>query len=844
MLGVVVLLVMAGLGAPEDGGQEAAPPAPAPATATRRVVAGPEYAAGWCHRLLLGSGYRDCWVTPIEAEVLDLERFSGGLVARKKGGGKQTRSLTLDGADGRRWKFRSIDKDPTAVLPEALKDSFVDKIAQDQISASLPANGPMVDRLADAVGILHVARRVMVLPDSPRLGTFRDEFKGMLGTLEEHPSVKPPVTPGFSDYTRIVDTEELEKVMDADARERVDARALLRARLLDVLIGDYDRHRDQWDWAKDSRSGLWVPVPKDRDLAFVRFDGVLLDIIRGSVPRLVDFEDKYPSIVGLTWQARFLDRRHLAELSWPDWNEAARVVQAQLTDAVIDEAVRRLPEPYYRLVGAELARTLKARREKLPDAARRFYELLAREAEVHATDEADALQILRQRDGSVEIALAASGGTYFRRHYDPSQTREVRVFLKGGDDRAVSEGDGSPGVKVRVVGGEGNDFLDDSASGHTRFYDSSGQNRVVAGPGTREDTRPYTPPLDASENPERDWGADTRFLPWIRAGADYGVILGGELFRTEYGFRKHPYAAEHRLRAGYSTELETGGVRYDYESLRTDNRARFDVVAKITALDLIHYYGFGNETGDPEGDDFYDVRQTQYVLAPSYRLDLSAIDVFVGPVVKYSHTRLSGTTLVAQQRPYGSEGFGQAGVRLGLELDRRNRRSAPSRGFLIAAEGSYYPPVWSVDDSFGAVNAVATSYVPVPLPLDPVFAFRAGGARVWGRYPFQEAATIGGTDSVRGLRRQRYTGDASLYGNAELRLRLVGGEGTLPFRLGIFGLADVGRVFLSGESSERWHSALGGGLWVSLAKPENSASVAFAHSEGHVRVYLQAGFTF
>jgi Omp85 superfamily domain len=832
MLSVVVVLVMAGLGAP------------ASAPATHRVAAGPQYGAGWCHRFVLGSGYRALWTTPIEADVLEIDSFSGGLVARKKGGGKQTRNLTLEGADGRKWKFRSVDKDPTSALPEALQNSFVDKLAQDQISASLPANAPVVDRLTDAVGILHVDRRVVVLPDSARLGEFRDEFKGMLGTLEEDPSVEPPVTPGFSGYSRIVETDELEKAMDADARERVDARALLRARLLDLVIGDYDRHRDQWDWAKDAQSGLWVPVPKDRDLAFVRFDGLLLDVIRGSVPRLVDFEERYPSILGLTWQARFLDRRHLAELAWPDWSEAARVVQERLTDAVIDEAARRLPEAYYALEGEALAATLKARRERLPDAARRFYELLAREAEVHATDEADALQVLRQRDGSVEIVLAASGGPYFRRRYGPSETSEVRVFLKGGDDRAISEGDGSPGVKARVVGGEGNDVLDDSAGGHTRFYDSNGQNRVVGGPGTRESARPYTAPLDASGNPERDWGAEMRFLPWVRAGADYGVILGGQLNRTGYGFRKHPYAHQHRLRAGYSTELETGGVRYDYESLRTDNRTRFEVMAKATALELIHYYGFGNETSDHGGDAIYDVLQNQYVLAPSYRLELSAMDVFVGPVVKYAHTRLSTGTLVAQERPYGSEGFGQAGIRLGFDLDRRNRRSVPSSGFRIEAEGSYYPAVWSVEEDFGAVHAVATSYMPVPLPLEPVFAFRVGGARAWGRYPFQEAATIGGTESVRGLRRQRYTGDGSLYGSAELRLRLFHHEGTLPLRLGVFGLTDAGRVFFSGESSERWHTALGGGLWVSVVKPENTASLAFAHSEGHLRLYFQAGFTF
>ena len=101
-------------------------------------------------------------------EVLDLKSFHGGLTPTKKGGGKQTKGLRFDSADGREWKFRSVDKDPTPVLPEALQDSFVDSIIQDQISASLPANGPVVDALTDAAGILHVNRRLYVLSQMGR----------------------------------------------------------------------------------------------------------------------------------------------------------------------------------------------------------------------------------------------------------------------------------------------------------------------------------------------------------------------------------------------------------------------------------------------------------------------------------------------------------------------------------------------------------------------------------------------------------------------------------------------------------------------------------------------------
>src|SRR4029453_1011793 len=131
-------------------------------------------------------------------------------------------------------------------------------------------------------------------------------------------------------------------------------------------IGDYDRHVDQWSWVKSGSTGRWVPVPRDRDLAFVRFGGLILGVVRIQQQRLVEFESEYPSLVGLTWQARFLDRRYLSELEWPAWQETGTEVPSPLTGGAIDDAVPRLPGPYYEIEGAELARRLKSRRDGLP----------------------------------------------------------------------------------------------------------------------------------------------------------------------------------------------------------------------------------------------------------------------------------------------------------------------------------------------------------------------------------------------------------------------------------------------------------------------------------------------
>jgi hypothetical protein len=823
--------------------QKAAPPEDAPA-GSRLVVAGPEYAVSGLHRVLLGHGYRKLWTTPVEVDVLDVRTFSGGLVPEKKTGGMETIGLKLRGKDGREWRFRSVDKDTTPVLPEGLRKTWARKIVQDQISASVPAPCLGVDVLSEAAGILDVKCRLVVMADRPELGEFRKEFAGMLGTLEEQVRVKPPATPGFTGFTKIVDTDELEALLDTDPGERLDSRAFLRARLFDVFIGDDDRHRSQWHWARSRDTGRWEPIPHDRDHAFVKYEGVLMDIGRLVVPGLVNFHDKLPAPLAITSMARSLDRRHLADLEWPAWDETVQHLRRRLTDEAIEGAARALPAPYYRESGAALVTRLKARRERLPAFARQYYEMLAREAEVHGTDAADEARLLRMVDGSVEIALRASTGPYFRRRFLAAETREVRVFLKGGDDRAVSEGHGPLQITVRVIGGDGSDSLDDSAGGHTRFYDSSGENLVIEGPGTRTDDRPYSPPpLDHNGNPPRDWGAELGGRPWGRGGGGYGLLLGASLERKTYGFRKHPYDHQHSLSVGYSTSVGRGAVEYKYRSLRADDRGRFDVVARASAVDLINYYGVGNETTARGPEELHHLKQTWYLFAPSYRFDLAPVDVWVGPVIGYSAVDLAPGRLVMGEHAYGTGGFGQVGARLRASLDRHYHDPTSSRGLRVAGEGAVYPSMWSVTSPFGEVHGEAAGFMTAALPLEPLLAVRVGGRKVFGRHPLHEAAFLGG-DTLRGLVPERYAGDASAYGNSELRLLLHHRDGTIVARFGVFGLADVGRVFLKGESSGRWHTGLGGGVWLSIFDPAYTASLAVARSEGHVRLYFQGGFMF
>lgn len=808
------------------------------------TVAGPRYAAGPLHRLLLGSDYRQTWTTPVRVKVLDLGSF-GGLTATGKGGGKQTVSLRFEAPDGREFRFRSVDKDPSATLPEELQDTAADWVVQDQIRASYPVAPLVTDALTDAAGLLYVPHSLYVLPDDPRLGEFRQEFKGKLGILEENPDPDAPLPRGFEGATKIIETEELFKLLDADPRQRVDERAYLKARLFDVLVGDWDRHQGQWEWVSKRGHDSWLPFATDRDMAFADYDGLLLALARSGHPMLVTFERDYPRILGLAWNSREVDRRLLSGLERGAFLEAARELQGEVTDPVITAGVRRLPPEYLALDGGYLYEALRARRDRLPAEAARLYELLAREAEVYLTDAADVVEVDRsERDDSVEVRVSTNGGQpYFRRRFLEDETDEVRIYARGGDDRLVSRGTGAGGIQLRFVGGLGDDTVDDSRGGRTHLFDHEGHNRIVDGPGTEESNKPYEHPKDRRGYRLLDWGSHTVPMPYLSGGGGIGLLVGAQVEWLDYGFRKHPWASRHALRAGYAFGRRGFKAEYENEYQHTNSRKRHGLFARASEVEIVRFYGFGNQTSGEQPSRFYRSDQRQFLLQPAFRFGLDRVDLWVGPRVKYLQTSPGTDTLLGTTRPYGVGDFGQAGANARFAIDARKRKIAASTGVRLWAEGNYYPKAWSLDEAFGETHGAMSAHL-------WLLHVRAGGKKVWGRFPFHEAAFLGGPDTVRSLARERYAGDAAVFGNAELRLPLFRFTLLLPVRFGVLGLADAGRVYLESESSKKWHKGYGAGVWFTVLKPENTISITAARdpdgvgADRDVRVYFNAGFAF
>ena len=853
------LVAAGGLAPGPTTGQGGASPPPPPRTVT--VTAGPEYRAGWLHQVLFGRHYRDLWITPIDVELLDLGAFAGGLTPLRRGGGAQTRALRLAGADGREYVFRSVNKHPSW-LPADLRETIAERVVRDQISVLHPGAALVAAPLLEAAGVLHVQPYLVVLPDDPRLGDFRPEFAGMLGILEERPREGPGGASRFAGASDVAGTDRLLDLRRGSSRERVDSRAFLAARLLDLLLGDGDRHADQWRWARfDETDGhVWRPIPRDRDEAFSRFDGLLPRLARVSHPDLVGFGYDYGSVYGLSWRAEDLDRRFLTDLDRPVWDSIAHAMQARLTDSVIDLAVGRLPSEYHRGDAADLARALKHRRDRLAAAAGELYGLLAADVDIETTDHPELIAVERRADGRVTLRLARrpkvpaapTAAPYFVRTFDRAETKEIRLYLRGSDDRVTISGAATRSILVRVISDTGRAEVVDSSrvagrGRSTRVYDGGrGATWIVAGPTTAVDHRPAVPRQrpDVFHAQPRDQGRAWAPWTWISIQPDVGVIVGGGATLLRYGFRRFPYQSSMSFRLGFATGAGKFGVAYAGD-FRRAGAARVAVRADWSGFDVVRFYGFGNETPDTGSTDFYKVKQQQYLVAPSLVLLLGhRTELTVGPILKYAFTDLRPGTFVDTRRPYGVGSWGQVGMQAGLRIDTRDRATSATRGVLLTVGGSAYPTFWDVTAPFQEAHAEAATYLTAAMPTCPTLAVRVAGKRVWGSFPFHEAAFVGGAGTVRGYSEHRFAGDAGLYANVELRFRLARPSLVVPGDFGAFGLVDAGRVYVSGEPSDRWHAAAGGGLWFAPLSASNTLSVAVARSPGRTAIYLRLGFAF
>ncbi len=441
---------------------------------------------GNVYHFFIGEHHRAVWAAPVRVPIFrpgTAVPEVGPLEPTKLGGGFQSTSLTLQAADGQPYVIRSLDKDPAKILPGWLQKTFLSNYMRDATSAGNPYGALVLPPLSRALDVPHTHPSIAYVPLDADLGSAEanDRLRGKLVLLEEKYAGNKVKSKQLPQAITFINDEDMRKRLYANPAHRPDQPALLRARLLDVLVGDWDRHSGQWQWGEipnPNRPGAkrYVAVPKDRDQVFFRIsDGILPWLLTRKflVRHLVTFKRKIYDVKALTGQGRYVDQRGLNALTRRDFAEAARATQARLPDSVLARAVHHLPPAVYALEGPRLLRDLQARRDQLPDVARQYYELRAARPVVAGTELPDHFVVARTPDSTtvrVYNRTLGADSLFYRRTFYTRETKRLTLEGLGGDDVFDLTGHG---LRIVIHAGAGVDVLRTTSHRRLRYEPES-----------------------------------------------------------------------------------------------------------------------------------------------------------------------------------------------------------------------------------------------------------------------------------------------------------------------------------------------------------------------------------
>ncbi len=788
----------------------------------------PSYdSVGKFHRFLFGENYRKDYSVDTKVPVLRISEIQGGLKPTHLGGGNQSRSLRLKDSKGKEWVLRSVEKFPEVLLPQGLRETFAKDIIKDNMSAQHPFSALIVPPLAKALDIPFSSPIIGWVSPDASLGEYSNLFANTLCLLEE----REPL--GESD-----NTAKMFRKLDEDNDNTYDAPLLLRARALDVMLGDWDRHEDQWRWfpEKTEKGKKYLAVPRDRDMVFYSTDGFIQRYAQTSalLPMMQGYERELKDINWFLWEGRAMNSRILSQLTEKEWDALILDFCSKITDDVLEKALKKLPEPHYSNRHDQFLAQMKERRAAMPKLMNEYYHFFNRIVDIQTSDKNEKVVITDTAGKFLKVQInkiSKEGETkeeLFSRSFDPKVTKEIRLYVKDGNDNVTLDNKTSD-IKLRIIAGAGQKSYDVSnAARSVQLYGRDNGNSKFSG----EDENKLNKKLSVDTANVGFLSKDLykRKSSGLNFGFnnDDGILVGLNYKITNPGFRKQPYGNSQRFSFLYS--FATGAFRVNYAGdwLKAVGKADFTLKADAYAPDNTqNFYGVGNETPNTEQIRYYRARFNIYQVEPALRWRRPKSTFSIGTrfqLYKYDIEDNLGriTTNLSQLHSYDSLTITKnklyGGVVVNFVNNTRDNDILPTLGSFVDFTWSAHKGLNGTANSYAQFTGSIAVYKNLDGRANLVFADRFGGGVTIGKPAFYQNLFLGGQGNLLGYRQFRFAGQHSFYNNAELRMKL--GEFVsyvLPGQLGLMGFYDVGRVWNNNEKSNVWHHGVGGGFYFSPA---------------------------
>ena len=781
---------------------------------------------GGLRNLLLGENYRKEWSQNVNLKVFHINEEKGGFEILELGGGKQTKSLKLKDKKGVEWTLRTIDKDPEKAIPEAVRNSVAEDIVQDMISASHPYSALAVPDLAKASGITVPRPEFFFVPDDPAFGMYQRMFANTVCLLE----LREPTRDGTEAKTT---GKLIEKLLNENDHI-VDQKEYLNARMLDFLVADWDRHFDQWRWGSiDTGKGkIYYPIPRDRDQAFFYSDGLFMSYITQSrMPFLKGFRYKIPRVNWFGFGARDVDRAFLSELSENEWETIITKFQKDITDSVINTAVNKMPLEINPIRNDVIIGKLKSRRDLLLKKGMRYYRFVNHYVNVRGSNMPEYFRV-SNTDTGLQVTVYArnaktdTGFKIYQRTFDHKVTHEIRMYGLNGNDIFYVDSTVKSRIKLKIVGGKGNDTFNLKGNVRSFIYDIKDSGNYFLSKNKAK--------LNISNDPmvnDFNWieyKYPIQRFPRVLLGynADDGILVGLGIARRTFGFRKEPFATDNRLGIFFAPQRGAYSIRYKGEFNEILGKNDLVLIADLLNPALHNFFGLGNNTEIDESKDpiFYLARYKYFTIEALARkrfgqkISISAGPMFyrywieaednVGKILENPSDAHIDSLSVYSQKTF-------LGGRIVADINTLNDELFPTRGVQWTNDLSAQ---YGVSENTGKLIRFSSDlvvYSSLRAPAKVVSVIRLGYGHIFNKdYEYFQSLNLGANNFLRGFRKNRFSGNTLAYGSFELRVKLFESKWyVLPGQFGLVGFNDVGRVWLRGEDSKRWHYAYGGGFY-------------------------------
>ncbi|MGY8914189.1 MAG: ShlB/FhaC/HecB family hemolysin secretion/activation protein [Flavobacteriales bacterium] len=798
------------------------------------------------YKFIWGDRYREYFGKEVTAKVVNLDTLYGGLKVTQEGGGHQSFSLRLEDKNGKEYAMRSLRKNALKFLKfkvkgiayeaEDYKGTFTEEVISDFFTTAHPYIQLAISPMARKVDVNHASPELFYVPKQKSLGDLNATYGDELYYIEERPSEMHKNYVGYNQANpeksgRIPDFESTTDVLEKlkkDESYDIEQRSFVRARIFDMLIGDWDRHQDQWRWAEyelESGDKRFLPIPRDRDGAFTKFDGVAFPVIKWFVPNARFWQSYGAELNDVPWfmaQGNSLDRAFVTKFGTEVWTEEAEFIQQQLTKETIDAAFLRLPKEVQDSTANSIKRGLIGRLANLKEMATEYGQYLNKVVAVHGTEKDDQITVTRLPEGKTRVVIRrllsdAPNEVMFDRTFDSSITKELWLYGLGDKDEFIVEGEGDREVFIRMIGGYGKDTYKIENKKALKVYDWKSEESEF------EDIVPSKQLTNSYDTNTFHWRQFTEntnmLLPNIGFRTDDGLYLGATNVYTNNGFNGNPFRQKHTIAANYYFKFE--GVELSYQGIFANiiPSWNFEVDGYFTNDRFSNnYFGFGNETFNPDGQldrDFNRARMRQVKLNAGIAFRTLKIKALYESFKVDENENRYFTPDNVDPNVFDSQDY--IGGEVSVSYNHDDADDFPTKAVYMGLTGGYKTNLNLEDNSF-AYAGIKFGFSQKVIPSgNLVLGTMAEYKTNFGEdFFFYHAPSIGGNNGLRGFRNERFTGKSYFYQSSDLRLRLKRiVTAVAPITIGMYGGFDYGRVWINNDDSNQWHTSQGGGLWIS-----------------------------